>query len=549
VVDETKGATTNALGRFTIELAPGDHQLLVGYIGYRETAVKLQVNQAGEVEIPLQVSALELATVEIQGNKSANKQTSVATGVEMLTAQKIKELPTFMGESDVLKSLLVLPGVSTVGEGASGFNVRGGNIDQNLVIQDDLPFFNTSHVLGFFSVFNPDLVRSTTLYKGHIPARLGGKIASALEVKLKEGNFQEWHGSAGAGLAAAKLTIEGPLWKDKVSIIVGARASYSDWMLKRAKLPQVKNSSAWFNDFNGKLAVRLSKNGTLNVGAHRSQDFFRFAQDFGYEWQTTGGSLAWRQSWNGGIVTSFTASTGRLENIFFQPAGFDAFELRNGLAYSTVNLHASLLSIEGHEIMAGAQWNRNNTLPQTLAPRGTDSGIAPQSVQLENGEEWAGFISDELKINNRLSLDAGLRYSYFRSVGPNQVFNYEPNTPFSPETITDTIHIGANQASQTYGGLEPRVSLNFKLNAQQNIKLSYNRLRQYLHLISNTAAATPADIWQPSNRYIRPQVSDSYSAGWFFTPENHRWETSVELFYRLTAHVPAYEDFATLLLN
>ncbi|MEO6758447.1 MAG: TonB-dependent receptor, partial [Saprospiraceae bacterium] len=537
VVEETNGASTNALGRFTITLAPGAHELAVDYIGYRSTAVKLQVNQAGEIEIPLQANTLELATVEIQGNKSANKQTAVATGVEMLSAQKIKELPSFMGESDVLKSLLVLPGVSTVGEGSSGFNVRGGNIDQNLVIQDELPFFNTSHVLGFFSVFNPDLVRSTTLYKGHIPARLGGKVASALEVKLREGDFQKWHGSAGAGLAAGKLTLEGPIWKDKISIIVGGRASYSDWMLKRIKLPDVQNSSAWFNDLNAKIAMRVNKNGTVNLGLHRSEDYFRFADQFGYKWQTLGGNIAWRQSWNGGIVTSLTASSGRLNNTFFQPAGFDAFELKNGLSYSTVNLNASLLSIEGQEIMGGLQWSRNNTLPQVLAPRGTDSGIASESVKLENGEEYAAFLSDEFKLSSRLSLDLGLRYSYFRTLGPGQVFTYEPNTPYAPETIMDTTVIGANQASQTYGGPEPRISLNFKLNSRQNIKLSYNRLRQYLHLISNTTAATPADIWQPSNRYIQPQISDSYSGGWFYTPENHRWEGSVEVFFRNTAHV------------
>ncbi|MEO6039586.1 MAG: carboxypeptidase-like regulatory domain-containing protein, partial [Saprospiraceae bacterium] len=380
VVNETNGANTNALGNFTLSLTPGAHRLLVEYLGYRSTEVHLQVDQAGEIEIPLQANTLELATVEIQGNKSANKQTAVSTGVEMLSAQKIKELPTFMGESDVLKSLLVLPGVSTVGEGASGFNVRGGNIDQNLVVQDELPFFNTSHVLGFFSVFNPDLVRSTTLYKGHIPARLGGKVASALEVKLREGDFQKWHGSVGAGLAAGKLTVEGPVWKDKISIIVGGRASYSDWMLKQIRLPEVKSSSAWFNDVNAKLAFRLNKNGTVNVGLHRSQDYFRFAQDFGYQWRTLGGNLAWRQSWNGGVITSFTASTGRLENNFFHPSGSDAFELSNGLAYSAVNFNASLLSIENQEIVAGLQWNRNNTLPQVLVPYGTDSGIAAKTV-------------------------------------------------------------------------------------------------------------------------------------------------------------------------
>ncbi len=524
------GATTDRLGRFKINLPPGEHLLIVNYIGYRETRVLLQVYQAGDISIPLQVRALELAGVEVIGNKAANKQTAVATGVEMLSTQTIKEIPSFMGEADVVKSLLVLPGVSTVGEGSSGFNVRGGNVDQNLVVQDELPFFNTSHVLGFFSVFNPDLVRSTTLYKGHIPARFGGRVASALDVRLRDGNFEGWHGSAGAGFASGKLTVEGPVWKDRVSVLVGARASYSDCMLKTAKLPEVKQSSAWFNDVNAKVSWRVGKNGSITGSFHRSQDYFRYAQQFGYQWRTQGGSFSWRQGWNEKFLTSITAATGNLKNTYFLPEGYDAFTLDNGLSFRNLNAQATLLFFANHEITTGVQWNRTSMLPQELTPRGDLSGIAPKTVQLENGEELAAFVEDELKVTKWITLSAGLRFSHFRTLGPNDVFSYEPNAPYSAETIIDTIRYGKNSASQTYQGPEPRFSLNVRLGRQNSLKVSYNMLRQYLHLISNTTAATPADLWQVSNRYLRPQVSDSYGAGWFYTQIDKRWETSVEFF-------------------
>ena len=543
------GAATDRFGRFKLNMAPGSHTLTVGFVGYRDAKVQLQVYQGGQIEIPMQIRALELGAVEIQGNKSANKQTSVSTGVELLSTQTIKDLPSFMGESDVVKSLLVLPGVSTVGEGASGFNVRGGNIDQNLVIQDELPFFNTAHVLGFFSVFNPDLVRSTTLYKGHIPAQFGGRIASVLDVKLRDGSFAEWHGSAGAGLASAKASVEGPLWKNKLSILAGARMSYSDWMLKLAKLPDVKSSSAWFNDLNAKISFRSGKNGTVSAGAHRSEDFFRYAQQFGYQWKTTGANMAWRQTWGESFITTVSGALGKLQNTYFQPEGTDAFELDNGLEFRTANLAASLLSVAGHEIQAGAQWNRSNPLEQSLRPRGSASGVLPKSTQQENGEEIAVYAGDEFRISEKIGLYAGLRYSRFRTLGPNNVLVYEPGVPYSEETVVDTLLYGPNEASQSYGGLEPRVSLNIRLDDQNAVKFSYNRLRQYLNLISNTTAATPTDTWQPANRYLRPQVSDSYNCGWFFTKDDKRWETSVELFFRNTDDVPAYEDFASLLLN
>jgi TonB dependent receptor/TonB-dependent Receptor Plug Domain len=543
------GAVTTRLGSAVLTLKPGEHLLNLQYLGYRETKLRLNVYQAGTSEVKMEIKAFELAGVEIQGNKAANKKEAVATGVEMLSSKTMRELPTFMGESDVIKSLLVLPGVSTVGEGAAGFNVRGGNIDQNLVVQDELPFFNTSHVLGFFSVFNPDLVGTTTLYKGHIPARFGGRVASVLEVKLKDGNFSEWHGNIGAGLAAAKLKLEGPVLKNKLAVSFGARASYSDWMLKRASIPNIKQSSAWYNDLNLKVSARAGKNGSVSTGLHRSEDYFRFSRDFGYKWRTQGANIAWRQNWREGILTTLTAASGRLDNQYFLPEGVEAFDLKNGLAYQTVNLQLSVFQYAKHEITAGAQWNRNGTLAQELTPRGTDSGIVGKDTPRKNGEEWAAFVEDEFKISPKLTLSAGLRYSYFRAIGKGRVFLYEPNTPFSDETVTDTVEYGTNAGIANYGGFEPRVSLNWKVVDRHSVKLSYNRLRQYLHLISNTTAPTPADVWQPSGPYLAPQIADSYGAGWFYETEEKEYEASLEGFYRNTNNVPAYIDFAQLLVN
>lgn len=543
------GATTNALGRYVMELPAGSYQLKVKNIGYRETLVMLDVFQGGSLDVPLQVHALSIKAVEIQGNKVANKQTSVGTGVEMLSTQTIKDLPSFMGEADVLKSLLFLPGVITVGDGAAGFNVRGGNIDQNLVIQDGMPFFNTSHVLGFFSVFNPDLVRSTTLYKGHMPARFGGRTASALEVKLRDGDFSNWHGNVGIGLAAAKAYIEGPILKDKLSVIAGVRGSYSDWMLKLVRSPDVQNSSAWFNDAHAKLSFSGGTRTTLSAGFQHSDDFFRIAEDFGYEWGTTGGDVQWRQTWTDNIVSTLTATAGKVKNRYFELSAPNSFTLDNGLGFATVQAQTIWFGSEKHEVSGGLQWNMTQTLPQDLQPKGEMSGVTPKQIDQENGEEWAVFIDDDYKINEKWNLYAGLRYSYFSSNGPATVLQYEPGFPPDPATVTDSLFYEKGDVTKTYGGAEPRLALNYRLTRQHSIKLSYNRLQQFMHLISNTTAATPADVWQPSNTFLQPQVSDNFSVGWFYTTPDNRWEASLEMYYRNIRHVLAYEDFADLLLN
>jgi hypothetical protein len=545
----TGAATTNALGLFMLKLpANGSAATIrVEYPGYRVLIAQVTTYQAGSIDVPMQQRLQNLQEVVISGGKAANKTTSTATGVEVIPTQIIKELPSFAGEADVVKSLSILPGVSTVGEGAAGFNVRGGNIDQNLVLQDGLPFFNTSHVLGFFSVFNPDLVSSTTLHKGHIPANFGGRISSVLDVQLRNPNFREWHGAAGLGLLTGKAYVEGPIVKDKVGILIGARASYSDWLLKRAKLPSVRDSRANFWDVTGKVVTRLNDNGSLTISGHTSSDFFRFARDFGYEWTTTGGSAAIRQALSEKLIFTGQYAVGQLTNSYFTPDGFDAFSLSSGLRYHRAQAQVLWLPTSKHEVRMGVEWNRSAMLDQDYKPLSTEGGIQPELIQGQRGEEYGIFVDDDWKITDRIGLNAGLRFSGYRQLGDAQVFGYQPDVPIKVSNIIDTTTYGSNKTVQTYGGLEPRLSFNYRITSKSSVKASYNRVRQYLHLISNTTAATPADIWQVSTAYIPPQIGDSYSVGYY--TKNPNYEHTAELFAKQVDNVAGYRDFADLLLN
>ena len=543
------GAISNNLGEFSLKLEPGVVDFRIMYPGFRELILHLNVISSGKFDISLQQRLENLQEVVIQGNQAANKMTVNATGLDALPTSTIKELPAFMGEADVIKSLSILPGISTVGEGAAGFNVRGGNIDQNLVLLDGLPLFNTSHVLGLFSVFNPDLIGTTTLYKGHIPAHFGGRSASVLDVQTRAPNYQSWHGSAGIGLSNAKLTLDGPLWRNKIALLAGTRLSFSDWMLKQARLPKVKESSARYGDVSGKIAFRTNKQGSFELSGLHSSDYFRYASDFGYRWANTGFSGILRQAVGEQLFFSLQSSAGRIENVYFDPAGSDGFELHSGLEHLRSTAQLSFVGWKKHEIRTGLEWTRHVLLPQERKPFGTTSAILPLQSMQNRGDEYALFLEDDWSINSRISLNAGLRYSQYRQLGPARVFQYENDFPGLATEITDTTDYSSGTTAYQAGGAAPRIAVNVRLDEDQSLKFSYNRTRQYIHLISNTTAATPADIWQVSNRYIPPQIGDNFGLGYFRNFQDKAWESSLEIFYKNTANLPGYRDFAQLLLN
>jgi hypothetical protein len=543
------GNATNNIGQTILKLKSGENLLAVRYIGFRETRMTLQCWESGAVTIPIKPNPLALQEVLIEGNKANNKVQNVQTAVEAMPVAVIKELPAFMGEADVVKSLSTLPGVTSAGDGSSGFNVRGGNIDQNLTMQDNAPLFNTSHVLGFFSVYNPDLVRNVTLYKGHVPARFGGRISSVLDVQLKDGNFTNFHGNVGIGIATGKVLFEGPIVKNKVSFLFGVRRSYSDWMLRAVPLKEGKTSSAWFFDGLTKISVRVSEKTSFNISTYATNDYFRYGQQFGYKWANRIINFSLKHPLGNNIASVWNASTGQYKGGYFAPAGLNAFDLKSGLQYANASWRLNWNLFDTHDMNAGLQWNRIRSLPENYAPIGTTSIETPRSAKKDQGEEIALFVEDEARVSSRWSISGGVRAVLYRALGEKMLYEYQPNAPRTTANIIDSTFYGKGKAYKTYFGLEPRLSTSYKLTHNSSIKFSYNRMRQYVHLISNLSSPTPVDIWQVSNTHIAPQTGDNFDIGYSFEWAAKMYELDADIFYKNARKVPIYKDFPSLLLN
>ncbi|MCC6460288.1 MAG: TonB-dependent receptor [Saprospiraceae bacterium] len=542
------GASTNALGRFALRVPAGRSNWVVNYLGYRETQLQLEAWADGEIELPLQSSPLGLHEVQIEGG-AANKTANVQTAVEALPIATIKELPTFLGEADVVKGLFTLAGVSSAGEGSTGFNVRGGNVDQNLTLQDDAPLFNTAHVLGFFSVYNPDLVRSVTLYKGHVPARFGGRLSSVLDVQLRDGDFSKVHGNVGVGIAAGKLMLEGPIVPKKLSILAGVRRSWSDWMLRWAPLPQALSSSIWFFDGLAKVSGRFGEKVNFSVSGYQTRDFLRIGKQYGYEWSNRLLDMSLRHPIGNNIVSVWQGNIGRYRANYFIPEGLDNSDLENGLNYRNLSWRMIWVPLDGHEVSAGVQWNRVSAQPESRRPRNDQSTVTPKEARKDQGEELAIFLDDDIHLSERWHFSLGARAVAYRHFGPKTVYRYADGEIPSAENLLDSTVYSAGQTVKKYLGLEPRLSLSFRLHPEASIKFSYNRMRQYVHLISNLSSPTPVDVWQVSNTYIRPQTGDQLDLG--FTREWRRktWEFAGDLFFRRSQDVPVFRNLPELLLN
>lgn len=535
-------------GNFEIELPVGDYIANIRYIGFEPARIPIRVLSNDRWNIQLDPEAYTLSEIVISEQTDDVHVKSVDIGMNKLTPLEIKSVPAFLGEADIIKSLLTLPGVNTIGEGASGFNVRGGRIDQNLIMQDEALIFNSSHVLGFFSVFNPDAVREVTLYKGHIPAHFGGRVSSVLDVKLKNANYKEIKLNGGIGVVSSRLSVELPVIKDKTSLLLAGRSSYSDWILRRIPNPDIQNSSAFFYDMNAKLSHRFSDKTFLELSYYRSVDNFQFSTDYGFSWDTETASLLFSQTLIPNLNFSLPLVYGNNRNESFDPAGQDAFRLTNGVEYYKAK-PSFTYELGKQKIIAGAEWIQYNSQPEQIRPETEFSGIGSRSVEKDNAEELSFFLNNEVELNSVLSFSVGLRYTQFQQIGNATEYAYQEGVPKTLETLTDTLTFGSGEVIQKYDGWEPRFSLRIGLDGSSSIKLSYNRMNQYIHLVSNTAAAVPVDVWQVSNQHVLPQRAHNFSLGYFKNFMTNQWETSFEVFYKKIDHLLEYKDLPTLLLN
>ncbi len=544
--ESDNGTTTDENGVYELMAAPGRYLIDVSYLGYQNIELHIGWYTSGSLNLDMEVFALNLSEVVVEASATQDKVSETQIGIEMISTREIRELPSLLGEADVLKSIERLPGVNTVSEASAGFNVRGGNIDQNLILLDDAILFNASHALGFFSIFNPDAVRNVTLHKGNIPARYGGRLSSVLNVDLKDGKMTQWHGGGAISLASARFTAEGPV-SDKTSLVLGARSSYSNWLLSLFKNPNIRNSRFYFNDFVAKVSHRLSEKNFLSLTGYSSNDNFRFSDEFGYEWATRLASLKWRYLINSEVSISSNFSVGKYQSVQFIPTGDLASDLQNGIGYQKLSSNLSYQT-ESHFINLGLEGISYQMDPEVITPRNSSSDIASEEVRKNKALELALYANDELKLSNFISISYGLRLGHFISLGPSELRSYDPEKPKSEASVLTSKTIGNNKKESSYTTLEPRISANIKLGADKSVKLSYNRVNQFLHLISNTVNPTPVDVWQLTNSYFKPEIGNNYSLG-FFQNINESWNYSVEGFYKSIDQFPQFKDFAELQLN
>ncbi len=539
------GAITDQQGGYSITLSKGNVSVEVSYAGFNTLNINLNLRSSTILNVNLTSSDLQLDEIVV---KDANSLDTPA-GRTVMQINTIRELPAFMGEVDIIRSLLTQPGVSTVGEGASGFNVRGGKIDQNLVLLDDAPVFNPSHVFGFFSSFSGDAVQRLELFKSGIPSRYGGRASSILDVALKEGDYKKFRLSGGIGLISAKLTVEGPLVKGKGAFIVSGRRSFSDYLLGVANNQDLRNSSASFEDVTAKLSFRLNDRNKLRVSAYTSRDDFSLASDTSFAWTNRLVSVQWNSFITKKISSQVTAFVSEYDLQLKGESNTEPFTLRSGVLNYAIKAGFGLHPNESLDLDFGVDVNEIVIEPGDLRPTGETSPVLPINIQDETGRELSFFGDSEIRLSPRFVVNAGLRFVQFWNVGERDVFVFEPGEPRTISSIRDTLQFESGEVIQSYSILEPRVSFRLKLDDISAIKGSYDRLGQFTHLISNTAASSPIDVWKLSNEVLKPLVNNQLSIGYTRNLKNRKYEVSVELYYKQMDELIGYKDGAQLLTN
>ena len=470
-------------------------------------------------------------------------------GKTSINVEELKRLPVFLGEVDVIKQIQAQPGVSTVGEVASGFNVRGGSADQNLVLYDDIPVFNTSHALGFFSAFNADVVSNVSFYRGGIPARYGGRVSSVLDISSKEGDFKSWSGGGGIGIISAYASAGGPIRKDTTSIQLSARSTYSNWMLRslQSNYTDLRKTAVGFFDASLKISHRVSADSKLTFSGYMSGDSFRLIGDTTFHWNNYAGIVRYDTRIGATLLSRVSLSLGRYSFAVTDDNPGNAFRLQYGVLYPSLKMD---FEREGrHHLSFGLHNTWYRFEPGSIRPVGDVSAVGRRTMPAEQSLETALYASDGITLNENLFLEAGLRLSMFNRFGPTTVHRYAEGMPRSPEHIVDSVVYGTGEVSQRYIVAEPRASLRLTLADNSSLKIGYHRAAQYLHLVTNTAAITPMDIWQSSDAYFRPQISDQFSAGIYRSVRANTVEAFVEGYYKRTLNTLDFKDGADLILN
>lgn len=546
------GVVTNEYGFYSITLPEGEYQILISYIGFQDISQKISLSGNKKINFQLVEEAEQLKEVIVTEDVEKMDIRKPQMSVNALAAETIKKIPVVLGEADVIKSILLLPGVTSAGEAASGFNVRGGSVDQNLILLDEATIFNSSHLFGLFSVFNPDAIKNIKLYKGGIPARYGGRLSSVLDIYQKEGNSREFKANGGIGLVASRLLLEGPIKKDKSAFLVGGRASYAHLFL-----PLFDNDNkAYFYDLNTKLNFKINQNNNLYVSGYFGRDVFSVAESF----VNTYGNSVFNLRWNHLFSDKLFSNLSLIYSDYFYGLELDfvGFEWDSGIQNFNIKYDFKHYLSDNFQLNYGLNNIYYAFNPGEIKPNREDSGIVADKLIDKYANEFAVYVDAEHRVSDRLSLQYGLRWSNFIRLGQDELNTYLEDRPvvfdqeFQIYKKADPLGTETFKRSDqlaNFNTLEPRAALAYTINDQSSVKASYNRLAQYIHLISNTSSPTPLDVWTPSGRYIKPQLLDQFAIGYFKSFKRNDYLLETELFYKDIDNRIDYIDGADLIAN
>ncbi|MEO8108594.1 MAG: TonB-dependent receptor [Ginsengibacter sp.] len=548
VENTNTGVTTDQYGYYTISLPKGPHTLSIQSTGMKDLKREINVYGDGKFNIEMQGQIISLKRVVVSAEKAGNIR-SLQMGTQILDIKTIKQVPVVFGEADVLKVVLTLPGVKSVGEASTGLNVRGGSTDQNLILFNEATIYNPSHFFGLFSAFNPEVIKNVELYKSSVPAKYGGRLSSVLEINTREGDKKNISGTAGIGLLTSRLTLEGPLIKDKSSFIIGARTTYARWLLNL--LPnQYKNSKAGFYDFNINVNHEIDKKNSLFLTAYLSKDNFNLNSDTSYNYGNNNISLKWKHIFNNRLY--FLVSTG-YDNYQYKISSvsnpINAYKLGFDINQLNFKTNFNYFVNTKHSIEFGLSSILYKLDPGNYDPVGKESLVARDKVEAEQGLESALYVSDKYNITSALAIETGIRYSMFNVLGPGAFNVYPTGVPKTEDNIIATNVYAKNKFVKTYSGPEIRVSTRYAFSGDFSIKAAYNTQRQYIHQLSNTSSVAPTDIWKLSDPNIKPQFGQQLSLGFYKNLKSNTIETSVEVYYKKIKDYLDYKSGAVLVLN
>jgi hypothetical protein len=544
-VPEAKaGVNTNSYGFFSITLPAGKYTLVVSYIGRQTKTISIDLQKNEKLQLELSDQSVALQGVEITSQRADKNVTSTEMSSDHLDMQQIKAIPVLFGETDILKTITLLPGVMSAGEGNTGFYVRGGGADQNLVLLDEATVYNASHLLGFFSIFNADAVKDINLIKGGIPAEYGGRLASVLDVHMNDGNEKKYTVKGGIGLIASRLTIEGPIVKDRGSFLITGRRTYADVFLHLfGNTAAIRSSSLYFYDLNIKANYRVTEKDRLYLSGYFGRDVFGAAGQFGINWGNATGTLRWNHIFNDKLFLNTSAIVSDYQYTISPTSGTSNFAINSGVRDYAYKMAFEYYLNDKNKIKFGLQSTYHVFTPGTISTNGTRL-INDLNISQRYALEDAIYVSDEVTLTPKLSMVAGLRYVLYDELGPGKVFHYD-----STGAITDTTVYTKPRVIQEYGSLEPRLAFRYILNKASSLKASYTRTSQFIQLLSNTTASTPTDLWVPSSNVIKPQLGDQYALGYFRNFRNNMFETSVEVYYKNMQNQIDYKPGADIVLN